>query len=102
MMPSEQSPEILPEPQHEEPPVYRWYHKMSAVLFITFCLEVGFFLMVFPWTDAWESNYFSTVVPEWRRFWENMYVRGAVSGVGAVNLYISFVETFRLKRFAKR
>ena len=102
MMPSEQRPDILPEPERIEQPVYRWRHKMAAVLFITFCLEVGFFLLVFPWTDAWESNYFSTFVPEWHRYWENLYMRGAVSGIGAVNLYISFVEMFRLKRFARR
>ena len=107
MMPGEQSPEIAPgpmpvEPTPESPPPVRWYHKMSAVLFITFCLEIGFFLMVFPWTEAWEHNYFSSFIPEWHRWWDNLYVRGAVSGIGAVNLYISFTEMFRLKRFAKR
>ena len=34
-------------------PLYRWYHKLSAVLLITFCLEVGLFLLIFPWTDYW-------------------------------------------------
>jgi hypothetical protein len=102
MMPSEQGPEMTPGPVPVEPPLYRWYHKMSAVLFITFCLEVGFFLLVFPWTEAWENNYFSSLIPEWRRWWENMYLRGGVSGLGVVNLYISFIEMFRLKRFARR
>ena len=45
------------------PPVYRWYHKMSAVVFITFCLEIGLFLLIFPWTDYWDGNYFSGLVP---------------------------------------
>ena len=80
----------------------RWYHKMSAVLFITFCLEIGFFLLIFPWTEFWDSNYFSAVIPEWHQYWDNMYVRGAISGLGVVNLYISFVEMFRLRRFSKR
>jgi hypothetical protein len=35
-------------------------------------------------------------------YWDNLYVRGAVSGLGAVNLYISLVEIFRLRRFARR
>ena len=82
-------------------PEYRWYHKMSAVLFITFCLEIGFFLLVFPWTDYWESNYFSALIPEWHRWWDNTYVRGAISGLGAINLYISFAEMLRLRRFAR-
>jgi len=81
---------------------YRWYHKMSAVLLITFCLEVGLFLTVFPWTDYWESNYFATLLPQIHQYWDNLYVRGAISGLGLINLYISLVEVFRLRRFAKR
>jgi hypothetical protein len=102
MMPTEPGPETLQAPEPVEPPPYRWYHKMSAVLFITFCLEIGFFLMVFPWTEAWDNNYFSSAFPAWHRYWDNLYVRGAVSGIGAVNLYISFIEIFRLKRFSRR
>ena len=81
---------------------YRWYHKFSAVLFITFCLEIGIFLLVFPWTDFWKDNYFASMVPEWRPYWENDYIRGAISGLGVINLYISFVEMFRLRRFSRR
>jgi hypothetical protein len=85
-----------------EAPVYHWYHKMSAVIFITFCLEIGLFLLIFPWTDYWPSNYFSNAIPAWSNYWDNMYVRGAISGLGVVNLYISFIEIFRLRRFARR
>jgi hypothetical protein len=81
---------------------YRWYHKVSAVLLITFCLEIGLYLLIFPWTEYWDSNYFSALVPEWRQYWTNTYFRGAVSGLGVINLYISFVEIFRLRRFARR
>jgi hypothetical protein len=103
MMPPEpQSPDSYPGPVEVRAPEHRWYHKMSAILVITFCLEIGFFLLIFPWTESWESNYFSTLIPEWRLHWDNMYVRGAVSGLGVVNLYISFVEIFRLRRFARR
>lgn len=89
-------------PMPVERPVYRWYHKTSAVLFITFCLEIGFFLLFFPWTEYWDGNYFSAFVPEWHQYWDNLYVRGAISGLGAVNIYISFVEIFHLRRFARR
>jgi len=75
---------------------------MSAVLLITFCLEIGFFLVIFPWTEFWDNIYFSSLVPEWRPHWDNMYVRGAVSGLGVVNLWISFGEIIRLRRFAMR
>ena len=81
---------------------YRWYHKMSAVLLITFCLELGLFLLIFPWTDSWENNYFASLAPHLRQYWDNLYVRGAISGLGVINLYISLVEVFRLRRFSRR
>jgi hypothetical protein len=37
-----------------------------------------------------------------RNLWDNPYVRGAVSGLGIVNIYISFSELFRLRRFSKQ
>jgi hypothetical protein len=48
------------------PPSYRWYHKFSAILLIALCAEIGAFLFFFPWTEYWETNYFSTLIPEWR------------------------------------
>ncbi|MFB3829847.1 MAG: hypothetical protein ACE15B_23960 [Bryobacteraceae bacterium] len=88
---------------HEAPrPVYRWYHKIWALLFIVFCMEVGTFLLIYPWTASWDGNFFSVLVPEWRRYWTSAYVRGAVSGIGIFNLYISLHEIFRLRRFAHR
>jgi len=107
MMPEPTSgvPPAIEESAHEADPTPappRWYHKVSAILFITFCLEIGFFLLVFPWTEYWDSNYFSSLFPAWLPYWDNMYVRGAISGVGVVNLYISFIEIFRLRRFARR
>ena len=82
------------------PPTYHWYQKVSAVVFITFCLEIGLYLLIVPWTDFWDGNYFSGLLP--KPYWDNLYVRGAVSGLGAVNLYISLFEIFRLRRFARR
>jgi hypothetical protein len=89
---------LLPPP----PPSARWYHKVWAVLLITFCLEIGLFLLVFPWTESWDNNYFANSIARVREYWDNMYLRGAVSGLGLVNLYICVAEAFRLRRFSKR
>jgi hypothetical protein len=83
-----------------ERPVYRWYHKLAAIIFITLCLEIGFFLLVFPWTGYWGGNYFVGLA-RLGQWWDNLYLRGACSGLGVVNLYISVLEIFRLRRFAK-
>ena len=81
---------------------YRWYHKISALLFIVFCLEVGVVLLVFPWSEYWDNNFFSNWIPMTRDLWDNSYLRGAVSGLGIVNIFISFSELFRLRRFSKQ
>ena len=89
---------VLVTPQAAVP--YRWYHKAAALIFIIFCFEIGVFLLVFPWLDFWDQNYLATAAPMLRRLWANPYFRGAVSGVGFINLYISFSEVFRLRRFS--
>lgn len=88
-------------PPQGAPEESRWYHKMWAVLLITFCLEIGLFLLIFPWTESWDNNYFANSIARVRQYWDNMYLRGAVSGLGLINLYISLAEIFRLRRFAK-
>ena len=55
-----------------------------------------------PWSDFWERSLFSAMAPQWRVYWDNAYLRGAVSGLGIVNVYISLAEIFRLRRFARR
>jgi hypothetical protein len=108
MMPTEQPPEGIPQPPvaaemvaPEPPPapVYRWYHKVFAVVFITFCLDIGLFLLICPWTDWWDN--FAAFLRGMRPYLDNMYVRGAISGLGVVNLYISLGEVFRLRRFSR-
>jgi hypothetical protein len=90
--------------------VYRWHHKLTSVLFAIFCFEMGIFLLVFPWVEAWGRNYFSFFAPAssrgaalaelWRGIWMSPYFRGAISGLGLLNMYISLVEVGRLKRFS--
>ena len=83
-----------------EAPRYRWYHKLGSIIFAFFCFEVGVFLILFPWLTLWDANYFSLLTEDWRQVWMSPYFRGAVSGVGIVNIYIAVLEVFRLRRFA--
>jgi hypothetical protein len=80
-------------------PAQRWYSKALAIFFATLCLEMGCFLLLFPWT-SWASD-FSDFKPAWEPYWNNLFVRLVISALGLVNLYIAFVEIHRLRRFAK-
>ncbi len=99
-MPLEPFEQTWPAPPAAEAPVHRWYHKVVAVLLSLFCFEIGVFLLCFPWLDPWSQNYFANLSPAWTELWTNPYFRGAISGLGVVNLWISLAEAFRLRRFA--
>jgi hypothetical protein len=79
---------------------YRWYHKASALLSAVFCFEMGIFLLVFPWLDRWSVNFVRSLHPWLQSVWLSPEFRGAVSGLGVVNLYIALIEIFRLRRFS--
>jgi hypothetical protein len=50
-------------------------------------------LIVLPWWPAfWEHNYFVLTWPSLRTLLMNNFVRGAVSGLGVVNLCAGFAD----------
>lgn len=53
---------------------------------ILFCVELGVFLLILPWTSLWERNYFLFRYPELTSWLLNHYLRGALSGLGLVDL----------------
>lgn len=62
------------------------------VLWVVLFLEVGILLTVVPWSTYWDRNYFTDGLPWLRRAMENTFARGAVSGLGLVNLVAAVVE----------
>ena len=72
---------------------------MRLVL-IAFFLEVGLMLTVAPWSRYWERNYFADVIPLVGALAANNFVRGAVSGLGLVNIAVAISELLSI--FAAR
>ena len=81
-----------------EPVASGWYAKFKVLLFIVFAFEIGFFLLVFPWLQGWDRTSIPVVIPWLAHVWDNPFFRGAISGLGAVNIYISLLEVGRLRR----
>ncbi len=79
-----------------------WYNKLVGLLLAILCFEMGMFLIAFPWSQYWSVNYFSWMSPEWRQVWMNPYFRGAISGLGLLNLFVSLVEVLRLQTSTSR
>jgi len=75
-----------------------WAHKLGVILFVIVCFEVGVFLLIFPWTQQWDANLLANLIPGLHDFWSSSYFRGAWSGLGVLNIYISIGELLRLRR----
>jgi hypothetical protein len=86
--------------------------KLSVIFYIILCMEIGLVLTLMPWVPQgfggifsdWGNNYFllyaarktgsyalqSVVASDW--------VRGAVTGIGVLNLGIAFWEIFHFNQ----
>lgn len=49
-------------------------------------------LILIPWSTFWDRNYFAEAVPGIRAVLTNNFVRGAVSGLGLVNVLAALAE----------
>jgi len=85
--------------------------RLSVIFYIILCLEIGIFLTVAPWWPQgmlgfsdWGNNYFLLYAAR-KTGYQGLqvvvasgWVRGAVSGVGLLNLGIAFWEIFNFKQ----
>jgi hypothetical protein len=76
--------------------------RLWAICFALLTLEIGSFLLVFPWVDAWTLNHvpslFPSVFAELQDLWDEPIFKAAVSALGAANLCISFLQVSSLFR----
>ena len=90
---------VLTDKTPEAPPhrPLRLWQRIQAIVFILFCLEMGIVLVLFPWSSLWDRNYFFALAPQWSAWFSSSYLRGAISGVGVVNVWIAISEAWRLR-----
>lgn len=85
--------------------------KLSVIFYIVLCLEIGIVLTLLPWVPQgtlglsdWGNNYFLLYAARKTGFYTlqtvvaSGWVRGAVSGVGLLNVGIAFWEIFHFKQ----
>ena len=76
---------------------------MAHALSIISSLLVGFVLVVSPWTSLWESNWLLQPHPFLRAVLLSAFTRGAVSGLGVVNILLALHDArARLVEAARR
>lgn len=92
-----------PQPGPDERPPTRsrflkWHKRVLGLCFAIFAIELGVFLIVFPWLRSWDLNWVPLQSPGMRVIWMSPYFRGALTGLGLVNLYVGFEELLRQLR----
>lgn len=71
---------------------------MRRLLLIAVLIELGLLLIVAPWSAYWDRNYFVQMSPIVGAVATNNYVRGAVTGLGAVNVLAALADLATLVR----
>ncbi len=68
---------------------------MAALLSIAGSLLVGVVLVVAPWTSLWDGNWLLQSWPGLRGVLLTGFARGAVTGLGLVNLAVAAADLYR-------
>jgi hypothetical protein len=76
-------------------------NRLLAVAFILFCFEIGLFLVFVPWSQLWEHNVLLIYSLHLRGLLLNNFVRGAVSGLGVIDLGLGLSELGRFWKSLK-
>jgi hypothetical protein len=84
--------------------------RLSVIFYIILCLEIGVALTVLPWVphgwlglSDWGNNYFLLLAAQktgygLQRFVSSGWVRGAVSGVGVLNIAMGVWELVHFRK----
>ena len=99
-MPRVPSPEVSPDtqPAVRPPRFMRLHRRILGFCLVIFALELGLFLLIFPWLSSWGMSWVPAHSPKFADLWMSRYFRGALSGLGLLNIYIAIAEFFRQVR----
>jgi hypothetical protein len=87
--------------------------RLTVVFYIVLCLEAGFFLTLLPWVQwfgmgDWGNNYFlvyaaqKTGIVGIQKAVASGWVRGAVTGLGLLNIFMGVWEMFHFRETVRR
>ena len=83
--------------------------KLTIVFFILICFEIGILLVILPWvpSPSWNENYLLVLAADKMQWpWlaiamKSGYARGAVTGIGLLNILLGVWEIINFKKTAR-
>ena len=84
--------------------------KLTIIFFILICFEIGILLVLLPWVSnpSWNENYLLVIAAD-KMHWpwlalamKSGYARGAVTGLGLLNILLGVWEIIYFKRTTRK
>ncbi len=70
-----------------------WLQRLSLFVLVLFCVYLGVLVMLLPWwTRVWDHNLFIQAHPPLSAILHNGAVRGVISGIGVLDIWIGISE----------
>ncbi len=75
-----------------------WLQRASLVMLVVFCVQLGILVAILPWwTRIWDQNLFINSRPALAAVLHNGAVRGLISGLGLVDIWIGISEAIHYR-----
>jgi len=81
-----------PPPLHEYADAPVWLQRVFMGTYVLFCMVLGLWLVVLPWTANWFPSGFVARWPVLQELLRSGFVRGAVTGLGLVDIWCGVLE----------
>lgn len=99
------APDTLPahSPEAADPEVVEsvapvWLQRLSLVMLVLFCVYLGILVAIMPWWPrVWDENIFINSHPALAAFLHNGAVRGIISGLGLIDIWIGISEAIHYR-----
>jgi hypothetical protein len=74
-----------------------WLRRAGVLLFVFLCATLGVMLMILPWRPEWSDNSLLLSYPAIRELISTGFIRGVVTGLGLLNVWIGFWEAIQYR-----
>jgi hypothetical protein len=86
-----------PQSAHEHHRTPLWLRRIDLFLRVIVRLYLGLLVVALPWTHLWDQNALFALVPRVAWLAANGAVRGIVSGLGILNIWIAVSDAIRYR-----
>jgi hypothetical protein len=77
-----------------------WLQRLSLFVLVLFCVYLGVLVMILPWwTRIWDHNLYMQAHPRFNSFLHNGAVRGIISGIGLLDIWIGISEAVHYRDY---